>query len=177
MYQIRSIKEQMKESQGKKHGLLPSGLFKAHFGTVQKETNHFISTARNTTKLRISAPTHQPEPLLHMMNVVLCNFCLPNTLHNRNAPPALHCSTLKVHIQHDITLMPVIGVSALRVIHGLPRPIIWCLSIYYSTLEEKLTRGLLNVVCAFLCWCCCMRDGWSPLFRSLLVKKGEKNYI
>lgn len=132
----------MKESQGKKHGLLPSGLFKAHFGSMQKETDHFISTARNTTKLRISAPSHQPEPLLHIINVALLNFCLLNALHNRNAPLALQYSKGSLFIQHNITLMPVIGVSALRVIHGLPWLVIRCLSIYYSTLEEKLTRRL-----------------------------------
>ncbi len=75
--------------------------------------------------------------------------------------------------------MPVIGMSALTVIYGLPWLVIRCLSIYYSTLERKLARRLwITLLVLFvLCCCGCVRDGWPllplPLPLPLQVSAGK----
>lgn len=86
---------------------------------------------------------------LHIM-VPHCWTCLPNTARHRVVPKRNHWEVLRT--EHDIALRPVVGKSALRVIRGLPRLVIWCCSSYYSALEGKLTRTLNHIICGCLFW-------------------------
>lgn len=120
---------------------------------MQNKPNGFVPQLAHNEILSVSAAIHQSKPPLHI-RMPRSWTCLPNTPHNRNG---------SLWKQHEITLVPVIAVSALRVIKGLPRLVIWCLCIYYSTLEGKLTRKpwiTLPLLFVMLHCCCCVGDRW-----------------
>lgn len=86
---------------------------------------------------------------LHIM-APHCWTCLPNTAWHREVPLRNHWEVRRA--EPDITLRAVIGKSALRVIRGVPRLVMWCCSSYYGALEEKLTRTLNHIIWGCLFW-------------------------
>lgn len=138
-------KAQMRESHGMKRGSLPSGL--VHPGT--ECTQLFYPHSRHKTKLRMSAPTHQPEPLLHIMMLVCWTWsCLPNTLHNRNAPPALQYSLNTTQYHSHASYWCECSQSNLRASmarHMMPLHLLQC--IRRRACKEAVDH-IANAVCA-----------------------------